>query len=281
MVLMAVCGVLVLAGLVCIVRWGGLDVEPPWVPDDAEQQQSWRQVGRRYVWNVTVAVAAGIGSGILLAGGGGRLAMRLLAATAGDAAQGQVTEADEVVGTISTGGTIGFVVFTAVFFGAASGALYMLLRRWLPRGRIGGLAFGTLLLIVAATRIDPLRADNPDFGIVGPGWLSAAVFASLVVAHGMLVSALAGRYSCVLPLLERRRRAIVAHAPILLLGPIAAVLLPLALIGVVAVVAARARALVEAMRSRSVAVGGRVVLATGALGALPGFVASVVDIIQD
>lgn len=80
MVLMAVCGVLVLASLACIVRWGGLEVEPPWGPGDTEKLQSWRLVGRRYVWTVTVALAAGIGSGILLAGAGGRLAMRLLAA---------------------------------------------------------------------------------------------------------------------------------------------------------------------------------------------------------
>lgn len=78
-----------------------------------------------------------------------------------------MTEADQVVGRISTEGTIGFLVFTAVFFGAATGALYMLLRRWLPPGRVSGLAFGTLLLVVAATRIDPLRADNPDFDIAG------------------------------------------------------------------------------------------------------------------
>ena len=134
---MTVCGGLVLAGLAAIVRWGGLEVEPPPAQDDREQLPSWRLVARRYVWNVTVAVAAGIGSGILLAGAGGRLAMRLLAATAGDAAQGRVTEADQVVGRISTEGTLSFIVFTALFFGAATGALYMLIRRWLPGGRLG------------------------------------------------------------------------------------------------------------------------------------------------
>lgn len=43
--------------------------------------------------------------------------MRLLAATAGDAAQGRRTEAEEIVGRITTGGSIGFIVFTGLFFG--------------------------------------------------------------------------------------------------------------------------------------------------------------------
>ena len=277
---MTVCGLLALAGLVAIVLWGGVDLEPAWAQDDPGDPPSPGEVARRYVWYVTVAVVAGIGSGVLVAGAGGRLAMRLLAATAGDGAQGRVTEADEVVGRITTGGTIGFVLFTALFFGLATGALYVLIRRWLPRGRVGGLAFGGLLLVIVATRIDPLRAENPDFDIVGPGWLGAVVFGAVVVAHGMLVAALAGRYSRGLPLLSRRLPSVARHAPLLLLGPMFPVVLPLALVGLVAVAGARARGLVEGLRSRPVVMGGRVVLGAIALIALPGFVASVADIVS-
>jgi hypothetical protein len=39
---------------------------------------------RRFVWDVNLAVAAGMGAGIMAAGAGGRLVMRLLAVTAGD-----------------------------------------------------------------------------------------------------------------------------------------------------------------------------------------------------
>ncbi len=112
---MAVCGLLVLAGLAAIVRWGALDPKPPWPTRDFEGAPSPGVVARRYVWYVTVAVVSGLGSGVLLAGAGGRLAMRLLAATAGDAAQGRITEADQVVGKITVGGTIGFMVFTGLF----------------------------------------------------------------------------------------------------------------------------------------------------------------------
>jgi len=110
------------------------------------------------------------------------------AATAGDAAQGRETEAEEIVGRITTGGSIGFIIFTGLFFGLATGALYLVIMRWLPPGRLGGLAYGLLLLSVAAPRIDPLRGDKPDFGIVGPGWVAVLVFSALVLVHGMLVA---------------------------------------------------------------------------------------------
>ncbi len=87
--------------------------------------------------------------------------MRLLAVTAGADAQGRLTEADEIVGRITVSGTLGFVVFTALFAGLASGAAYMLLRRLLPAGRAGGLAYGALLLVVAGARLDPLVQTTP------------------------------------------------------------------------------------------------------------------------
>ena len=109
--------------------------------------------------------------GVLAAGAGGRLAMRLLAATSPDA-EGSLTEADQIVGRISVDGTLGFFVFVGVPAGLLSGVLYALVRPLLPRGRAGGVALGALLLVLAATRIEPLRADNPDFALVGPAWLA-------------------------------------------------------------------------------------------------------------
>ena len=67
---------------------------------------------------------------MVAAGAGGRLVMRLLAVTAGPGAQGRITEADQVVGRISVDGTLGFIIFAGLLFGAASGAAYLLLRRW-------------------------------------------------------------------------------------------------------------------------------------------------------
>jgi hypothetical protein len=279
--LMAACGLLVLAGLLAIGVWGGIRFDPP-PPEGGDQRPSAAAgVLRRYLWYVTVAVGAGVGSGILIAGAGGRLAMRLLAVTAGDAAQGRLTEADETVGEITVGGTIGFVIFVTLVFGAGAGALHLLVRRWLPEGRAGGLAFGALLLVLLATRLDPLRSANPDFSIVGPPWLAVLVFSALVVAHGALVAAIAGRYSRALPLISRRPRTIAAHAPLLCLAPFAPVVLPIAVVGLIVLALSRIRSIAALARSsRSTAIG-RIVLAAVVLVALPGFVSSFVTILSD
>jgi hypothetical protein len=276
------CIALVLAGLVAAVRWGGLAVRPPPSPPDAADPADRPPVGlvvRRYLWYLTVAVASGVGAGLLAAGAGGRLVMRLLAVTAGPDAQGRVTEADQIVGRISVDGTLGFVVFTGLFVGLATGPLYLLVRRWLPAGRAGGLVYGALLLVVAGTRIEPLRPGNPDFDLVGPGWVSVAAFTALVVFHGVLVAALAGRVSRAVPLLGAGPRAIAAHAPLLLLLLLGSAVLLLAIVGVMVVLACQVPAVVAAWRDRRLVTVGRVALAAVAVVAFPGFAAAVVDIL--
>jgi hypothetical protein len=279
-----VCIVLVLVGLVAVVRWGGLAVEPPPTPaQDAPRPSDPPPVSlvvRRYLWYLAVALASGAAAGILAAGAGGRLVMRLLAVTAGADAQGRITEAEQIVGRITVDGTLGFVVLTGLFFGPVSAAAYLLLRRWLPAGRAGGLAFGALLLVVAGTRLEPLRRGNPDFDLVGPGWVSAAAFTALVVFHGALVAALAGRLSRAVPLLAAQPRAIAVHAPLLLLvlpGP--SVALVLVIVGVVVVLVSRIPSVVAAVHARGLVVVGRVALAVAGLVAFPGFAAALVDIV--
>jgi hypothetical protein len=277
-----VCLIVVLTGLLAVIRWGGLAVQPPPTPEQDQTDPSGRPpvglVVRRYLWYLTLAISAGLGAGILAAGAGGRLAMRLLAVTAGPDAQGRITEADQVVGRISLDGTLGFIVFTSLFFGAASGAAYLLLRRWLPGGRAGGVAFGLLLLVLAGTRLEPLRPGNPDFRLVGPGWVAVAAFAALVLLHGMLVAALAGRLSRAVPLLAPTPRAIVAHVPLLLLA-LGSVALVAAIVGIVVVLASQAPAVAAAWRDRRAVIAGRVVLALVALVALPSFASAVIDIL--
>jgi hypothetical protein len=284
MAVIVVCVVLVLAGLAAVVRWGGLAVQPPPAPAlhtaDPTEPPPVSLVVRRYLWYLTLAVTSGLVAGILAAGAGGRLVMRLLAVTAGPDAQGRITEAEQLVGRITVGGTLGFIVFTTLFFGLATGMVYLLLHRWLPGGWAGGLAYGALLLVVAATRLEPLRRGNPDFDLVGPGWVSVATFALLVVFHGMLVAALAGRLSRAVPLVAAEPRAIAAHAPLLLLLPLAPVGVLAAIVGaVVVVVASRIPRVVAAVQARRLVVVGRAALAVAGLVVLPGFVSTVVDIV--
>jgi hypothetical protein len=238
----------------------------------------------RYLRSVTVAVTAGFWSGILVTGPAVRLAMRLLAVTGGDDAQRRFTEADEVVGRVDVGGTVAVILFGGVLPGLVSGLVYVLVRRLLPAGAGGGVVFGLLHLVVAATRLDPLRPENPDFDLVGPGWLSVLTFGLVAVAHGTAIAAFAARYSAALPPAAATRAtwarallpAVIPALLVLLVAPLAVVLTAGL---VVAAVAGPVPAVVRAARSPRVVAAGRMALVAVALVLLPGAVDDIHDVV--
>lgn len=273
MAVVLACLVMVSVAVVLTVRWRRVEFAGP-----AAVADGWRGRLRVAVWWVEVALATVLFSGILVIGAGGRLAMRLLGALGGDRAQGRLTEADEVVGEITVGGTIGFIVFVGVVGAVATVILYLLLRRYLPAGVAGGAAFGAGLLVVVGTRSDPLRPENRDFDLVGPWWVSLAVFVGLALLHGAATSVFVNRFSTWLPLPGRDRRS-AAYLLLLLLVPVFPLGIAASVFVAVFVVAGDAVAWLTSRLSapRSVLVG-RAVLAGIVLVALPGFVTGVVDI---
>lgn len=280
MLLMGVLCVFVAGGLAAIWRWGSLEVTPPWLPDETEGAPPPAEFLRRYFWYLTIGVGAGIASGVVMIGAGGRLVMRLLGAIAGDAAQGRLTEADEVVGEITLDGTIGFITFFGIFGGLLLGLVYMLIRRWLPPGRWGGLTYGAGLLVVLGTRFEPLRADNPDFEIVGPDWLSVLAYTVLALCFGMLLATLAGLYSRALPALSRNPKAIVRYAPFLMIAPAFGLLIPLVIVALLGLGFSRANGVRALLLSARVTLVARVLGAVVAAVALPQFVMSIIDILR-
>ncbi|MGH9154428.1 MAG: hypothetical protein ACRD1K_00905 [Acidimicrobiales bacterium] len=280
-VLMAACGLAVLAGAAGVLRWGAVEFRPPWRDDETRPRYPPAVVVRRYLWYVDLVLLAGLVSGVLVAGAGGRLVMRLLAVTAGDAAQGRLTEADQTVGAITVGGTLGFVIFVGIFAGLATSAVFVMVRRYLPTGRLGGLALGLVLLVVGATRLEPLRAGNPDFGLVGPGWLAVVAFAFVVLLHAMAVAAACGRIGRALPVLSRRPdRTWAWYIPLLLLLPGAGVGAVVVALGLVGVGLNRVAPAAGWLSSATAVKVGRLVIAAAAVVALPGFVGAVGDIVR-
>jgi hypothetical protein len=180
-----VCAALVTAGVVSVVRWGA--DAPEGTSADAA-----RRAPVRLARHFAVMLAAGMAAGVLAAGAGGRLVMRLLAVTSPQS-DGMITEGNATIGEITVSGTISFFAFAGVAAGTLSALLYLLVGSLLPRGRAGGVTLGLLLLVLAGARIEPLRADNFDFNLLGPDWLSLLSFAGLAVFQGMLMYALAGR----------------------------------------------------------------------------------------
>ena len=238
----------------------------------------------RYLRGLAVALVGGFWAGALVTGPAVRLAMRLLAVTGGDGAQGRLTEAEEVVGNIDLGGTIGLYLFGGIFPGLVSGAIYVVFRRWLPSGRLGGVAFGALHLVLAATRIEPLRPNNPDFDLVGPGWLSVLTFGLASVLHGMAVVSIANRYSRNFPSkasgrAARARVVLPLVLPALFLVPGAFLLLFIVAGLAITVAVSQVLPAARAARSRGAVLAGRLAVSVLAVALLPGTVADVRDVI--
>ncbi|TFC18379.1 hypothetical protein E3O19_04700 [Cryobacterium algoritolerans] len=307
MIVLVVCGVLALVGVGAVAAWGGIDLRTPVAgASDPTAQQTVLQSNltqprpaqpttppasvsptpvrsarvpaalRRNAWWATLVTVTGTGSGLLIAGAGGRLVMRVLALTS-PLAVGRITEAQARVGDITFNGTLAFLIFGALPGAFLSSILYVVVHRWLPRGRLGGVVFGLVLLALFGTTLDPLRDGNIDFYIVGPGWLAALLFSVLVILHGMLVAAFAGWYSARLPL--PTRRTWLAYTPLLA----AVVYFPLGvLLLAAAVLTLIGSALVPAApgwwTSRALVRTGRVVLVVVVVFSIPGLIGSVASI---
>ncbi|MGH9175741.1 MAG: hypothetical protein ACRD1H_15360, partial [Vicinamibacterales bacterium] len=107
---------------------------------------AWRWRIARVVRLSGIGVMAGMAAGFVAGGLGSRLAMRIVALTAGRGHYGELTEAEAAVGQMTLGGTLFLLIFAAVI-GVAGGVAWMALRRWFwPAGRWRGIAYGGLLL---------------------------------------------------------------------------------------------------------------------------------------
>ena len=272
---MLICAALLLLGVLAGGWWSRLEFQLP----DPHVELTASVVAKRFAWYVALTISGGIFAGITVIGAGGRLAMRLLAVTAGDDAQGRLTEADEIVGEISVDGTIAFVLFNGIFGGIALAVLYLLVRRFLPPRWIGGAVFGLGLLIVGGTTVDPLRADNRDFDIVGPGWLALLVFVALGLAFGVVLSGVMAALSRWLPLLGANRRVLIRYLLPALLAAVAFSATAIAVIvGLAAIALTRSQRVVDAVRSHRWVTAGRVLGIIILLIALPNAISTFVDI---
>jgi hypothetical protein len=273
----AICAALFLCGVAMAGRWHGRSFREP----EELAALSPVETARRFIWYASLALVTGLVTGVTVIGAGGRLAMRLLAVTSGDDAQGRITEAEEVVGKITIDGTIGFVLFVGVFGGIITATLYLVLRRFLPPGWLGGVVFGVGLLVVLGTTIDPLRDDNPDFGIVGPGWLALVVFGVQAVVLGLALAGASARLSEWLPLPAKDRRVLLRYlGPAVLAAVAFSVTAVLAVVCLLVVAATRWRPLVNAVKSRRAVLVGRVATLGVVAIALPNALGSVIEIVS-
>ncbi|MGI8806812.1 MAG: hypothetical protein ACR2KK_02960 [Acidimicrobiales bacterium] len=131
---------------------------------------------------------------MLTIGAGTRLMMRVLAVTSSDDVQGLRTEADEVIGRVSAGGTTFLIVVAGIGAATAGLVLFLALRRWLPdRSLIAGLvgvAIGAGLLVRPSGLI---ASDNTDFALVEPVALAVGLCLAMLVLFGATFGVLVDR----------------------------------------------------------------------------------------
>lgn len=133
------------------------------------------------------AVLVGAGSGFLVGGVLGRLAMRLMTLTSPDELRGRITDDAAVVGDITLGGSIALALFTT-FVGIVGGIGYLAARRALPHSRISRVLLFALLSMSVGGAL--LLHDHPsfDFSTLQPTWLAVALFLALPIVYGLLVA---------------------------------------------------------------------------------------------
>jgi hypothetical protein len=264
---------LFLAGLWLIVRWGGMAVQTPAAGGRYPDRRTARAAAiRRYFWWADLWCFTALITGLLIAWPGGRLVMRILAATSPGSAQGRLTEAQANVGFITVDGTVALLVFGGMPTAFLASLVYLAIRRWLPPGRLAGPVAGLLGIVVFGAGAEPFRTNNVDFTFIRPGWLSVLLFILLSVLIGAMVAAVAGWYSHRLPLFTRR--TVAAYLPLLtaIIFPPAAVLI---LLGALLVLVWPGMAAGRRRKSPKYLWAGRVVLALAVLLALPSFVGAV------
>ena len=155
-----------------------------------------------------IGPSVGIAAGILVAGIGSRLIMRILAMVNEEQA-GVATENGNIAGEITAGGTFGLIIGVGLASGVIGGLVYVVIRRWLlGSGLMKGVVFGLILLCFSgitppglAPLFDP---ENVDFALFGPKQFAVGLFALMIVLHGVVVSLLVERYDQYVPPLFAR-----------------------------------------------------------------------------
>ena len=157
-------------------------ITPRWQPENVGQLSR----------HIVAVGLAGIVTGLLVGGVGGRLFMRVAAATAVPTAQGRSTEAGFRVGEITAEGSIGLIIFIGLFTGIVGAVLLVIFEPWMSwAGRWRGLAFGVVLFAAGSATSDIQNPDNIDFRILDNPFVTVPLIVGLFLVFGVVVTRLA------------------------------------------------------------------------------------------
>lgn len=132
--------------------------------------------------DITRGGLSGLIVGVVLAGVGGRLVMRLAALLVPESV-GSLTENGNVIGTITFGGSMALIVFVGLLFGALAGSLWVVISPWLPASA-SARALLSIPIAVALGTFGLVEDRNRDFAILDRDPLVVASLVVLVASFG-------------------------------------------------------------------------------------------------
>jgi hypothetical protein len=157
----------------------------------------------------SLIAALGVGAlvGLVVAGGGARLAMRLVALADDREDFGAITGSGAFVGEITLGGTVA-VLLTGLALGIVGACVYVALRPWLPaRWQYRTLVF--VLVVLGFGLFVTIDGNQEDFVFLNTA-ASIASFAVVLLLYGLLVPPLIDRVAPRTPGRSRWGHAVVA-----------------------------------------------------------------------
>jgi hypothetical protein len=133
---------------------------------------------------------AGLLAGIVVAGIGGRIVMRLAALIVPTSA-GRFTENGNQIGDITLSGSIGLILLGGLFFGTAGGTLWVVVSPWVPGTGLRR-AILAMPIAVALAGVSLIHAGNPDFRLLHYDSLVVAMLIALVALAGLAIALVDG-----------------------------------------------------------------------------------------
>jgi len=129
---------------------------------------------------------AGLVTGVLIAGLGGRIIMRV-AALQVPAAVGRITENGNRIGDITAEGSLGLVLLAGLFFGLAGATVWVVVSPWIPGTGLQR-ALLAMPVAVALTGVSLIQGRNPDFQVLRHDGMTVVLLLLLLAAAGASIS---------------------------------------------------------------------------------------------
>ena len=159
---------------------------------------------------------AGLLTGILVAGIGGRIVMRAAALLVPEAA-GQLTDNGNRIGEITLGGSLSLVLAGALFFGLLGAIVWVVVSPWIPGGGRTR-AILAMPIAVALTGIALIQARNPDFPVLRHDATTVVLLLALVALAGLAIAGLDSWLDRRLPAAATSARADMIYLALTLAG---------------------------------------------------------------